>query len=87
MKIVFFGTPIFAAQNLQYLIENNFEISAVVTTQDQIKGRGKKLIASDVKKLALENNIPIIEYNILLIDNIIKKLKKINAELQQIVQH
>ena len=85
MKIVFFGTPIFAAQNLQYLIENNFEISAVVTTQDQIKVRGKKLIASDVKKLALENNIPIIEYNILLIDNIIKKLKKINAELFVVV--
>ena len=85
MRIVFFGTPIFAAQNLKYLIENNFDISAVVTTQDQKKGRGKKLTISEVKKVALQNNITIIEYNILLIDNIIKKLKKINAELFVVV--
>ena len=40
MKIVFFGTPLFAAQILEYLIKNCVEVCAVVTQPDRPQGRG-----------------------------------------------
>ena len=63
MKIVFFGTPTFAATNLQYLINNKFEIVAVVTPPDSKKGRGKQLRECAVKEVALTNNIPVLQFN------------------------
>ena len=42
MRIVFFGTPNFAAQILEYLVENKIEIVCVVTQPDRKRGRSKK---------------------------------------------
>ena len=49
MKIVFFGTPSFASIILEYLVEKNIEITAVVTNVDKKSGRGKKLIKVQLK--------------------------------------
>ncbi len=59
MRILFMGTPEFAAVSLGYLITNNFEISGVVTQPDRPKGRGMALQPSLVKQMALQNGIPV----------------------------
>ncbi len=56
LRVVFAGTPEFAAKHLQALIENehasHFEVVAVYSQPDRPAGRGKKLSASPVKTLA-----------------------------------
>ena len=59
MKIVFAGTPEFAAVALQALIKTDHEIVGVYTQPDRKAGRGQKLTASAVKLLALEYNLPV----------------------------
>ena len=59
MKIIFAGTPDFAASSLKALIDAQFEVSLVLTQPDRPAGRGRKLKMSEVKQLALENNIPV----------------------------
>ena len=58
MKIIFAGTPDFAATHLQALISQH-EVVAVYTQPDRPAGRGKKLNASPVKLLAEQNSLPI----------------------------
>lgn len=59
LKIIFAGTPDFAAKHLQALIDSKHEVIAVFTQPDRPAGRGNKLTASPVKQLALDNNIDI----------------------------
>ncbi|MBQ9273141.1 MAG: methionyl-tRNA formyltransferase, partial [Mogibacterium sp.] len=56
MKIVFMGTPEFAARSLQKLIDEGYEIPLVVTQPDR-RGNRNKMILSEVKQLALENGL------------------------------
>lgn len=58
-KIIFAGTPDFAAEHLKALIEAQFNIIAVYTQPDRPAGRGHKLTPSPVKVVALEHNIPV----------------------------
>ncbi len=60
-KIVFFGTENFSALTLQQLIDNGFTVEAVVTKPDFKRGRGKVLEEPVVKKIAQENNIPVLQ--------------------------
>ncbi|MFA5070184.1 MAG: methionyl-tRNA formyltransferase [Patescibacteria group bacterium] len=60
-RIVFFGTPPFAGKVLQALIEENFNVVACVTKPDSKAGRKLKLSVSAVKKIATENNIPVLQ--------------------------
>lgn len=59
MKIIFAGTPEFAATALAALLKTEHDIVAVYTQPDRKAGRGQKLTASAVKQLALANNIPV----------------------------
>ncbi|HSX25778.1 MAG TPA: methionyl-tRNA formyltransferase [Chlamydiales bacterium] len=63
MKIVFFGTPYFAAEILGYLFEQGVSIAAIVTQPDRPKGRALQLAPSPVKSVALEKapHIPILQ--------------------------
>ena len=62
-RLIFAGTPEFAAVALKALIEHsealNIDIVAVYTQPDRKAGRGQKLTASPVKQLALENDLPV----------------------------
>ena len=58
-KIIFAGTPEFAATALAALLKTDHEIVAVYTQPDRKAGRGQKLTASAVKQLALEHDIPV----------------------------
>lgn len=60
MKVVFMGTPDFAAEALRAIIAHGDEVSLVVTRADKPKGRGYAMAQSPVKILAAENGIPVI---------------------------
>jgi methionyl-tRNA formyltransferase len=59
LKIIFAGTPEFAAAHLTALLKTEHQVIAVYTQPDRPAGRGKKLTASPVKEIALAHNIPV----------------------------
>ncbi len=61
MKIIFAGTPDFAASHLQALIDAGLDVCAVYTQPDRPRGRGHKLLPSPVKEIALEHHIPVMQ--------------------------
>ncbi len=60
MRIVFMGTPDFAACILRALADGGFEVVGTVTAEDKPKGRKGTPVPSEVKALALERNIPVL---------------------------
>ncbi|MBU2445162.1 MAG: methionyl-tRNA formyltransferase [Bacteroidetes bacterium] len=85
MKIVFFGTPDFAAICLQKLINNEYNIVSVVTVPDKQKGRGQKKSFSPVKEIALHSNIPILQPENLKDELFISQLKSIEFNIGVVV--
>lgn len=88
MKIIFAGTPDFAAVALQHLIDAGHEIALVLSQPDRPSGRGMKLTPSPVKSLALAHNIPVITPLTLSVKKapeeaplIHKQLKELDADL------
>ena len=61
MRVVFMGTPDFAVGTLEALIAEGHEIRAVVTQPDKPKGRGKTLMPTPVKEVALKHEIPVLQ--------------------------
>jgi methionyl-tRNA formyltransferase len=61
MKIAFFGTPYFAAAQLEHLIKEGFQISVVVTAPDKPAGRGRKLNQSAVKEVDLKYSLNLLQ--------------------------
>lgn len=61
MRIVFMGTPDFAVDALQALIEAKYQVAAVVTQPDKPRGRGKELQETSVKRCAKEHGIPVFQ--------------------------
>ena len=59
MRIVFMGTPDFAAASLKKLIDEKYDVIGVFTQPDKPRDRGMKLSYSPVKELAMENGIPV----------------------------
>ncbi|HEY8331187.1 MAG TPA: formyltransferase family protein, partial [Pseudomonas sp.] len=61
LRIVFAGTPEFAARHLQALLDAGLTPLAVYTQPDRPAGRGQKLMASPVKQLAVAHGIPVLQ--------------------------
>lgn len=61
LRILFAGTPDFAAANLQALLNAGHEVIGVYTQPDRPAGRGRKLTPSPVKKVALEHKLPVFQ--------------------------
>ena len=61
MRVVFMGTPDFAAASLQKLLDDGFDVVGVFTQPDRPRGRGMELSASPVKELALAHDIPVFQ--------------------------
>lgn len=59
LKIVFAGTPEFSVPTLRRLLASGFNVQAVLTQPDRPAGRGRKLTASPIKKLAIEHQLPV----------------------------
>lgn len=81
LKIVFLGTPEFAVEPLKALVENGYNVAAVVTMPDKIAGRGHKLLQSDVKKYAVSQNLPLLQPVNLKDEGFQQKLREIDADL------
>lgn len=84
-KIVFMGTPGFAAQSLEALCREGFEIAAVVTAPDKPTGRGLKVTESEVKKRALLEGIRVLQPDSLKEPLFVKELEKIKADIFVVV--
>ncbi len=80
MKIIFMGTPDFAVPSLKILIDNNYDVPAVVTAPDRERGRGQKISYTAVKEFALRNNIIVLQPEKLRDENFISQLKNFNAD-------
>ncbi|MFD2661030.1 methionyl-tRNA formyltransferase [Paenibacillus thailandensis] len=61
MRIVFMGTPEFAVPSLKLLLEQGYEVVAVVTQPDRPKGRKRVLTPSPVKEEALRHGLPVLQ--------------------------
>ena len=87
MRIVYMGTPDFARESLQVLIDEGHEIVGVYTKIDTPKGRGMKMIPSPVKELAVSNNIPVFQPNTLKEDGVFEQITQLNPELIVVVAY
>ncbi len=79
------GTPEFATASLKALVDNDFEVVAVVTMPDKPAGRGQKLSESDVKKFAVEKNLPVLQPTNLKDAAFLAELQALKADLQVVV--
>lgn len=86
-KIIFAGTPDFAASHLQALIDSGFDIVAVYTQPDRPAGRGRKLQASPVKQIAQEANIPVYQPLSLRDEAAQAELAELGADLMIVVAY
>lgn len=81
LRIVFFGTPEFAVESLDTLVNNGFNVVAAVTMPDKAAGRGQKISQSDVKKYAVAHDIPVLQPEKLKNPEFLEELRSYNAHL------
>ena len=81
MRIVYFGTPEFAASQLEAILNAGYEVAAVVTTPDKPAGRGKKIQCSEVKKTASEHCLSILQPEKLKDPEFLAALESFHADL------
>ncbi len=85
LRIVFMGTPEFAVPSLEILIENKFNVVAVITAPDKPQGRGQKLIPSHIKGCALKHGISVLQPTNLKSPEFLSELESYHANLQIVV--
>jgi methionyl-tRNA formyltransferase len=85
MRIVFMGTPDFANPTLEILVENGYEVVAVVTGPDRPAGRGKQLKASPVKVCAEGLGIPVLQPEKLRDPEFVQALQDLKPDLAVVV--
>ncbi len=86
-RIVFAGTPEFAAAHLQALLDSRHQVVAVYTQPDRPAGRGQKLVASPVKQLAQQHGIPVLQPANLRHAEARQELATFNADLMVVVAY
>lgn len=87
LRIIFAGTPDFSVAPLQTLIDSQHEVIAVYTQPDRPAGRGRKLTASPVKQVALENDIPVFQPESLRDAEAQQTLNDLNADIMIVVAY
>lgn len=87
LRIIFAGTPDFAARHLQALLNSEHEVVAVYSQPDRPAGRGQQLQASPVKQLALAHNIAVYQPKSLKKANAQAELATLNADLMVVVAY
>ena len=86
LRIVFMGTPEFAVATLKALVENEYNVVAVVTQPDRPVGRHQDTVQpSEVKKFALEHQLPVLQPEKMKDPAFIDQLKSYKANLQVVV--
>lgn len=85
LRIVFMGTPEFAATILKKLIESNYNVVGVITAPDRPAGRGRKIQMSAVKQYAESQGLQVLQPTNLKSETFVSQLKELNATLQIVV--
>ena len=81
LRIVFMGTPEFAVASLRRIVEEGYNVVAVVTTPDKPAGRGQKIHESDVKLAAKELGLPILQPEKLRDPEFVKAMEELKPDL------
>ena len=81
IRIAYFGTPEFAASQLEAILSAGYEVAVVVTMPDKPAGRGRKIQYSDVKKTALEHGLPLLQPEKLKDPSFVEQLASFQANL------
>ena len=88
MRIVFMGTPDFARDSLKSLVEAGHEIELVVTNPDKPKGRGMKMIPSEVKEYAISQGLEIVQpLKVRNNEEFAEKIREINPDVICVVAY
>lgn len=87
LRVVFTGTPEFAASSLAALLESQHEVAAVYTQPDRPAGRGRKLTPSPVKQLAIEHALPVYQPQTLKESAAQAELAALNADIMVVVAY
>lgn len=87
MRVVFMGTPDFAAASLQQILSDGFEVVGVFTQPDKPKGRGMALSASPVKELALRYEIPVFQPEKMRDGTALEALKGLSPDILAVVAY
>lgn len=85
LRIIYMGTPEFAVAPLKALVDNGFNIVAVVTGEDKPQGRGRKIMPTPVKELAQSLGIPVLQPAKLKDETFQAELRSYKADLQIVV--
>jgi methionyl-tRNA formyltransferase len=81
LRIVFMGTPEFAVPSLKRLVNEGYQVVAVVTVPDKPAGRGQQLKQSDVKVAALELGIPVLQPERFKDESFLEQLRALQPDL------
>lgn len=85
LRIVFMGTPAFAANILKGLLDNDYNVVGVITAPDRPAGRGQSIKSSAVKCIAVQYKLKVLQPINLKADDFIEQLKNLKANLQIVV--
>ncbi len=87
MRIVFWGTPEFAAAPLRALIGEGFEVVGVVTQPDKPQGRSREIVPSPVKQIAIDEEIPLFQPKNARDPELLAKLTELKADISIVVAY
>jgi len=87
MKIIFAGTPEFAAVSLDRLVQSRFEVPLVITQPDRRAGRGMGLSQSAVKQLAITHRLDIYQPETLSGNDVVQKIVSCSADIMVVVAY
>lgn len=85
LRVVFFGTPDFAAESLRAIHQSAHEVVGVVTVADKASGRGQKVNQSPVKRFAEEHHLPLFQPEKLRDNEFLESIRALNADVFVVV--
>lgn len=87
MRVVFMGTPDFAAASLNELLTQGFDVVGVFTQPDKPKGRGMETGFSPVKEIALEHNIQVFQPQKMRDGTALKQIEELSPDILAVVAY
>jgi methionyl-tRNA formyltransferase len=87
VRVLFWGTPEFAAPPLRALIGEGFEVVGIVTQPDKPKGRSRTITAPPVKQIAAEEEIPVLQPKNARDPELVEKLEALKPDISIVVAY
>ena len=87
LRILFWGTPLFALPSLRALVYEGHDVVGVVTQPDRPRGRGRKLSPSPVKEVALEEGLPVLTPEKPRGDDFLAEIRPLDPDLSVVVAY